>query len=97
MNIPIIELQELTKRFTKTLDLSEKIANRLGANIRERVVRAVENVNLQVATGEVLGLVGESGCGKSTLGRIVAGTLDPSDGAIIFKGRNVSTLSPDDR
>jgi oligopeptide/dipeptide ABC transporter ATP-binding protein len=54
-------------------------------------------VNLQVATGEVLGLVGESGCGKSTLGRIVAGTLDPSDGAVIYKGQNVATLSPIDR
>ncbi len=97
MNVPIIELQELTKRFTKTLDLSEKIANRLGAKIREQVVRAVENVSLKVATGEVLGLVGESGCGKSTLGRIVAGTLEPSDGAIIFKGQNVSRLSPADR
>lgn len=97
MNVPIIELQELCKRFTKTLDLSEKIANRLGAKIRQQVVRAVENVNLQVATGEVLGLVGESGCGKSTLGRIVAGTLDPSDGAIIYKGQNVSTISPADQ
>ncbi len=94
MNVPIIELQELTKRFARTLDLSEKIANRLGAKIREQVVWAVENVNLQVATGEVLGLVGESGCGKSTLGRIVAGTLNPSDGAVIYKGQNVETLSP---
>ena len=97
MNLPIIELQELTKRFTKTLDLSEKIANLLGAKIREQVVKAVEYVNLQVTTGEVLGLVGESGCGKSTLGRIVAGTLEPSLGAVLYKGQNVNTLSPADQ
>lgn len=91
---PIIELRDLTKRFTKTLDLSEKIANRLGARIREQVVLAVESVNLQIATGEVLGLVGESGCGKSTLGRIVAGTLEPSEGAVFYQGRNLAALSP---
>ena len=97
MNIPIIELRNLTKQFTKTLDLSEKIANLLGAKIREQVVRAVENINLQVVPGEVLGLVGESGCGKSTLGRIVAGTLDPSDGSIFYKGQNVNALTQADQ
>jgi peptide/nickel transport system ATP-binding protein len=94
---PIIELRDLTKRFTKTLDLSEKIANRLGAKIREQVVQAVENVNLQIGTGEVMGLVGESGCGKSTLGRIVAGTLEPSEGAIFYRGQNLKALLPVER
>jgi len=97
MNVPIIELKGLTKRFTKTLDLSEKIANLLGAKIREQVVRAVENVNLQVTTSEVLGLVGESGCGKSTLGRIVAGTLDASEGGVFYKGQDIGTMPPVDR
>ncbi len=93
MNAALIELQEITKRFVKTLDLAEKIANLLGANIREQVVQAVDRVNLAVDTGEVVGLVGESGCGKSTIGRIVAGTLSPSDGVVLYRGQDVAGIS----
>ncbi len=93
MNAALIELQEITKRFVKTLDLAEKIANLLGANIREQVVQAVDRVNLAVDTGEVVGLVGESGCGKSTIGRIVAGTLNPSDGVVLYRGQDVAGIS----
>ena len=49
-------------------------------------MRAVDGVDLAIAEGEVVGLVGESGCGKSTLGRIVAGILPPSDGRVAFRG-----------
>jgi peptide/nickel transport system ATP-binding protein len=94
MNEPIIELQNVTKRFVKTIDLAEKIVNFFGADIKEQVVRAVDHVNLHVDTGEVVGLVGESGCGKSTLGRIVAGILRPSDGAILYQGQDFTGMSP---
>jgi oligopeptide/dipeptide ABC transporter ATP-binding protein len=89
---PIIDISGVTKRFVRELDTAERIARRLGAKVEERTVHAVEDVNLKVARGEVLGLVGESGCGKSTLGRMVAGLMTPSAGAIRFKGADVASL-----
>ena len=94
---PILEARSVSKRFVKGLDLAGKLAQRLGAAVSEEVVRAVDKVDLQVAPGEVLGLVGESGCGKSTLGRVVAGVINPSDGAIWFEGRDVAQMTPPER
>ena len=92
---PIVGLQNVSKRFTKSLDLAAKIARKLGANIREEVVHAVDNVSLSIAQGEVVGLAGESGCGKSTLGRMVAGILPLSEGTIFYKGMDVAQLPPE--
>ena len=92
---PIIRLENVSKRFVKRLDLAGKIARRLGAKIREEVVHAVDNVNLSIQEGDVLGLVGESGCGKSTLGRMVAGILPLSAGTITYKGQDVAGMSPE--
>ena len=92
---PIIQLQNVSKRFVKTLDLSEKIARKLGVNVREEIVHAVDRVSLDIKQGEVLGLAGESGCGKSTLGRMVAGILPLSEGTIKYKGVDTAQLNAD--
>ena len=90
---PIIEVQGVSRRFGKRLDTVARLARRAGLPIREEVVHAVDGVDLAIRRGEVVGLVGESGCGKSTLGRMIAGILPPSEGAILRQGQDLRGLS----
>jgi len=89
----MLETRELSKRFVKHLDFAAKLARKLGANVQEEVVQAVDQVNLDIRQGEVVGLVGESGCGKSTFGRMVTGILPPSAGTIHYNGKDISNAA----
>ncbi len=76
--MPLLEIRNLTKLFP----LGESVFG--GGSSGE--VRAVDDVSLDIHSGETLGLVGESGSGKSTLGRLVLRLIEPTSGKILFEG-----------
>lgn len=90
--VPLLEVRRASKRFVKRLDAAAKIGNLFGAGMHEEVVHAVDRVDVAIAPGEVVGLVGESGCGKSTLGRMAVGLLPLSEGERLWRGTSLAAL-----
>ncbi|MCM3663027.1 dipeptide ABC transporter ATP-binding protein [Mesobacillus subterraneus] len=93
----IIEKKPPEDRFETLLELSDvKKHFPIKAGLLQKTVgqiKAVDGINLKVNKGETLGIVGESGCGKSTVGRTIIRLYEPTDGKIIFNGRDISHLS----
>jgi len=81
MKEKIIELKNLKKYFYLS---------------RNRILKAVDNINIEIYRGETFGLVGESGCGKSTLGRTIKGIYKSTSGQVIFEGKDISKMNKKD-
>jgi branched-chain amino acid transport system ATP-binding protein len=62
---------------------------------RFHALAAVNAVSLSIARGEVHAVIGPNGAGKTTLINLLSGDLAPSDGRVLFKGRDITGLSPD--
>ncbi|HAE91703.1 ABC transporter ATP-binding protein [Tissierella praeacuta] len=62
-------------------------------DVGEGMLKAVDGISFDIYPGETFGLVGESGCGKSTAGRTIIRLYEPTEGELIFNGKNVYSLS----
>ncbi len=82
---PILEVRGLVKHFPIPKD---------GLFSKQQAVHAVDGVDLSIAKGETVGLVGESGCGKSTLARLIARIQRPDAGLIRFAGYDITFATP---
>jgi ABC-type oligopeptide transport system ATPase subunit len=81
--MPLLEVENLVKEFTR----------KQGLLAPATVVRAVDGVSFTVDEGETFGLVGESGSGKTTTGRCILRLIEPTSGAVRFKGEDVLAFS----
>lgn len=81
---PLVQIEGLKKHYPVARTLFGKVT---------RAVKAVDGVDLEIAAGETVGLVGESGCGKSTLGRAVLKLEEPTAGRLRFRGEDITALS----
>ncbi len=81
---PILQIDGLSKWFP----INNAWKRRIGW------LKALDDVSLTVRKGEIIGIVGESGCGKSTLGKTIMGIHPPTDGSVVFEGKEIGGLTP---
>ncbi len=87
-NLALLELQNLQKYYTISVNFIEQLLGK-----KNQFIKAVDELNLQIWPGEILGLVGESGCGKSTLSRTILQLIRATKGQVLWQGKDLTTLS----
>ncbi len=79
---PLLELKNIRMIFENRSSILSPI----------RRVQAIEKVNLEIKEGQIYALVGESGCGKTTLGKVICGLQKPTEGEVLFNGKDIWNL-----
>jgi peptide/nickel transport system ATP-binding protein len=87
-NSPLLRVTNLQQHYSLESNLLDQLFSR-----KRDVIKAVDNVSLELERGEILGLVGESGCGKSTLSRTILQLIPSTGGQVEFQGINLTALA----
>jgi peptide/nickel transport system ATP-binding protein len=87
---PLLKVKALKQHYTLEGNLLEQWFSK-----EKKVIKAVDEIDFELYSGEILGLVGESGCGKSTLSRTILQLIRPTSGTVEFQGEDLTQLSPE--
>jgi peptide/nickel transport system ATP-binding protein len=85
--IPLLELKNLKQYYSLEANFIEQILGK-----KSQTIKAVDDLNLKIWQGEILGLVGESGCGKSTLSRTILQLIRATSGNVNFENQDLTSL-----